>query len=130
MRIKTLLLFALAGFCSVGPAVAASRFVVLSAAHGFAIPHIARGAVLRGRPHFFGGAAATYDTLLSGTFPIAPDDSTGALPPLPYPPAVFYPADYMPQPHCVQPKIIYITDVKPAANLPRVIYGTPPQQCP
>ncbi len=129
MRIKVLLFFVMAGFCSAGPAVAASRFVVLSAAHSFSIPRIGHGAVLHGRSHHFLGDGA-YDTWLSGGFPIASDDdSTGSLPPPPYPPAVYYPAYYAPQPHCVRPKIIYLTDEKPVANPPRIIYGTAPPQC-
>jgi hypothetical protein len=132
MRIKVLLFFVLAGFCSAGPVAAASRFVVLSARHGFSIPRIAHGAVLRAHSHSYGGAGGAYDAWLGGDYggyPITPDDSTGALPPLPYPPAVYYPAYYAPQPHCVRPKIIYLTDEKPVANPPRIIYGTPPLQC-
>jgi hypothetical protein len=129
MRIKVLLVFVLGGFCSAGPANAGSGFVVLSAPHGFSIPHIAHRTLPNGHRHFFGGGEVTYDPLLGDTLPITPDDSTGALPPPPYPPTVYYPAYYAPQAHCVQPKIIYLTDVKPAANLPRVIYGTAPQQC-
>jgi hypothetical protein len=136
MRIKVFLMFVLAGFCSAGPANAGSRFVVLSAPHGFSVPRIPHhamlhNAMLHNHRHFFGGGEVTYDPLLGAGYPIGPDDySTGALPPPPYPPEVYYPAYYAPQPHCVQPKIIYLTDVKPAANLPRVIYGTAPQQCP
>jgi hypothetical protein len=129
MRIKVLLIFALAGFCSAGPSAAGSRFVVLSAPHSFSVPRIPHGAMLHNHRHFFGGGEVTYDPLLGAGYPIGPDDSTGAIPPPPYPPAVFYPAYYAPQPHCVRPKIIYLTDVKPAANLPRIIYGTPPLQC-
>ena len=46
MRIKVLLIFVLAGFCSAGPATAGSRFVVLSAPHSFSVPRIAHGAML------------------------------------------------------------------------------------
>jgi hypothetical protein len=136
MRIKVLLIFALAGFCSAGPANAGSRFVVLSASHGFSIPRIPHGAMLRGamlhnHRHFFGGAEVTYDPVLGDGYSLGPDYSTGALPPPPpYPPEVYYPAYYAPQSHCVQPKIIYLTDEKPVANPPRIIYGSPPQQCP
>ncbi len=131
MRIKVLLFFVLAGFGWASPAAAASRFVVLSAAHGFSIPRIGHGAVLHGRSHHFsGGVDGAYDAWLGAGYPIAmDDDSTGALPPLPYPPAVYYPAYYAPQPHCVRPKIIYLTDEKPVANPPRIIYGTAPPQC-
>ena len=86
--------------------------------------------MLHNHRHFFGGAEVTYDPLLGAGYPIGPDNSTGAIPPPPYPPAVYYPAYYAPQPHCVRPKIIYLTDEKPVANLPRIIYGTPPLQCP
>jgi hypothetical protein len=136
MRIKTLLIFVLAGFCLAGPANAGSRFVVLSARHSFSVPHIAHnamlhnGAILRNHRRFFGGAEVTYDPLLGAGYPIGPDYSTGDLPSPPYPPEVYYPAYYAPQPHCVQPKIIYLTDEKPVINPPRIIYGSPPQQCP
>jgi hypothetical protein len=130
MRIKVLLIFALAGFYSAGAANAGSRFVVLSASHGFSIPRIPHGAMFHNHRHFFGGAEVTYDPLLGADFSNEPDYSTGALPPPPYPPEVYYPAYYAPQPHCVRPKIIYLSDERPAANLPRIIYGTAPLQCP
>jgi hypothetical protein len=131
MRIKGLLLFVLAGLFSVGPAAAASHFFVLSAPHSFSIPRIAHGAVLHAHRHFAGaGFDGAYDTWLSGGYPISSDDSTGAIPPQPYPPAVYYPAYYAPQPRCIRPKIIYLTDEKPVANPPRIVYGTPPPQCP
>jgi hypothetical protein len=130
MRIKSLLCFALAGFVSASPVAAASHFVVLSAAHhGFAVPHITRGAVLHAAHRNFGvGVLGAYDPSAG---PLGPDDSTGALPPPPpYPPAVYYPAYYAPQTHCVRPKIIYLTDEKPTTAPVRIIYGTAPPSCP
>jgi hypothetical protein len=75
MRIKTLLIFVLAGFCLAGPANAGSRFVVLSARHSFSVPHIAHnamlhnGAILRNHRRFFGGAEVTYGSFAGCRLP-------------------------------------------------------------
>jgi hypothetical protein len=71
------------------------------------------------------GASGAYTTLLSGTFPSAPDAEGGMIVPPPYPP--YYVVQYVPAPppRCVRPLLIHLVPPHPAKNLPRLVYGTP-----
>ncbi|MEW6436337.1 MAG: hypothetical protein AB1508_04105 [Pseudomonadota bacterium] len=129
MRVR-ILLFSLAGFCLAGQASAGSRGVTFSAPHRFAVARMAHPGGFGHRGRFIGGAAAL-DTLQTGTFESGPDEA--ALPPElppPYPPPYYYPAYYQPRPRCIRPLLIHVAAEKPAAHLPRVIYGTNPPDCP
>jgi len=131
MRVR-ILLVGLVGFCLAGQASAGSRFVTFSAPHRFAAARMAHPRAfghVRGR--FIGGAAAL-DTLTTGTFESAPDEAAmpPELPPPYPPPPYYYPAYYQPRPRCIRPLLIHVAAEKPAAHLPRIIYGTDPPNCP
>ena len=127
-----ILLFGLAGFCLAGQASAGSRSVAFSAPHGFMGTRMAHGG---GFHHFrrrFNGGAAALDTLTTGTFDSGPDEAAipPELPPPYPPPPYYYPAYYQPQLRCIRPLVIHVTAERPAAHLPRIIYGTNPPDCP
>jgi hypothetical protein len=132
MRVR-ILLFGLAGFCLAGQVSAGSRFVTFSAPHGIAVPRMAHPGGFGHVHGRFNGGAAALDTLQTGTFDSGPDEA--ALPPefpppYPPPPPYYYPAYYRPRPRCFRPLLIHVAAEKPAAHLPRVIYGTNPPDCP
>jgi hypothetical protein len=102
------------------------------AAHPFAIPRRSFAIETRAqsgleRQKFEGlSASDAYSTLLSGTFPVAPDAEGGTFVPPPYPP--YYVVQYVVSPppqRCVRPLLIHVGPSQPAKNLPRLVYGTP-----
>ncbi len=74
--------------------------------------------------HFAGlGASGAYTTLLSGTFPTAPNEGGVVVAP-PYLP--YYVVQYVPpaSPRCVRPLLIHLVPAHAARNLPHLVYGT------
>lgn len=122
----------LASLMSFGVALPSGAATGSRGAHSFTLSRTAHAQARHGRPGFGGlGASGAYSTLLSGTFPSAPDAEEGfpegGFPP-PYaearPPAFYLvPAVAPPQP-CVKPLLIHLVQPR-HTKLPRVVYGSP-----